>query len=94
MLATGTEGPGFGGEKDGYLTVASSWKASISNGDDLIGMAMQSKMVNNWEQDLDSTQTFLWDGRQTRQFTRNLFDSFEITKATATRQYHLPEDKE
>jgi len=47
MLATGTEGPGFGGEKDGYLTVASSWKASISNGDDLIGMAMEFKMVRN-----------------------------------------------
>jgi len=47
ILATGTEGPGFGGEKVGYLTVDSSWKASISNGDDLIGMAMPSKMVNN-----------------------------------------------
>lgn len=64
MLATGTEGPGFGGEKLGYLTVASSWKAPISNGDDLIGIAMQSKTVSNWGQDSESTQTFLWDGRQ------------------------------
>jgi hypothetical protein len=47
MLATGREGPGFGGEKVGYLTVASSWKASISNGDDLIGMAMTSMIVSN-----------------------------------------------
>ena len=47
MLATGRDGPGFGGEKVGYLTVASPWKASMSNGDDLIGMAMTSKIVNS-----------------------------------------------